>query len=334
MSPLLKTLSATLESLQLAGARIVVGVSGGADSVALLRGLNSLAPALRIVLFPAHLNHGLRPGRAEEDAEWTEKLCRRLEIPIVIEQVDVPRRAADMHWNVEEAARILRYEFFERTARSVGATHVAVAHNADDQVETVLHHLFRGTGLAGLRGMKRSRSLAAGITLVRPLLSVHRAEIENWLAEIGQDYRTDASNADVSRTRNRIRHKVLPALETELGTGIRETMLRLAEQADEFQSSLEAEADRLLAASLADESAEICRVDCRRLEGQPRQLVREMFVTLWRRQRWPRQELGFAEWDRLYQLTRGGGKIVLPGNIEATRRGTLLVVRRPQDSPP
>jgi tRNA(Ile)-lysidine synthase len=334
MSSFLKTLAATLEPLQLAGARIIVGVSGGADSVALLHGLHRLAPALRLELYAAHLNHGLRPGGAEDDAEWTRELCRRLDVPVVVEQVDVPGRASDMHWNVEEAARIVRYEFLQRTAKCVGATHVAVAHNADDQVETVLHHLFRGTGLAGLRGMKRSRSLAEGITLIRPLLSVHRVEIENWLAEIGQDYRTDASNADVSRTRNRIRHKVLPVLESEFGTQTRETFLRLAEQADELQSSIEADADRLLVASLADESAEICRIDCRRLEGQPRHLIREIFVGLWRRKSWPRQHMGFAEWDRLYQLTRGGVKIVLPGNIEATRRGTLLVVRRQQDSPP
>jgi tRNA(Ile)-lysidine synthase len=334
MSSFLAKLAATLEPLQFAGARFVVGVSGGADSVALLQGLHRLAPASRLELYAAHLNHGLRPGRAEDDAEWTRELSRRLDIPIVVEQIDVPSRASGMHWNIEEAARIVRYDFLQRTAKSVGATHVAVAHNADDQVETVLHHLFRGTGLAGLRGMKRARSLADGISLVRPLLSIHRVEIENWLAEIGQDYRTDASNADVSRTRNRIRHKVLPVLETEFGTQIRETVLRLAEQADEFQSSIEADADRLLAASLADESAEICRVDCRRLENQPRHLVREIFVALWRRENWPRQHMGFAEWDRLYQLTRGGVKIVLPGNLEATRRGTLIVIRRRQDSPP
>ncbi len=268
MSAFLPTLAATLEPLGLVGARVVVGVSGGADSVALLRGLHALAPTTRLELHAAHLNHGLRPGSAEEDAEWTCELCRRLEIPIVVEQADVRGRARAERWNIEEAARIVRYEFFERKARALGATHVAVAHTADDRAETVLHHLLRGTGLAGLRGMKRSRPLAEGITLVRPLLGVRRPTIESWLAEIGQDYRTDATNADESRTRNRIRHALLPSLEREFGPQVRESFLRLAEQADELQSAIEEAANRLLESSLADESAEICRLDGR-APGRP-----------------------------------------------------------------
>ena len=237
--------------------------------------------------------------------------------------------------NIEEAARIVRYEFFDRMARTVGATHLAVAHHADDQVETVLHHVFRGTGLAGLRGMKRARALGQGMTLVRPLLAIHRVEIENWLAEIGQDYRTDATNADVQRTRNLIRHKVLPALTAEFGPQIGQSVLRLAEQADELQTSIEAEADRLLTACLADESPEICRLDVRPLAGQPRHLVREVFVTLWRKQNWPRQPMGFDDWDRLYQFQRtaDAGRISLPGKIEAVRRGSLLVLSRRRPEP-
>jgi tRNA(Ile)-lysidine synthase len=334
MSSFLTTLADTFEPLGLAGTRVVVGVSGGADSVALLRGVHQLARTSQIELSAAHLNHGLRPGRAEEDAEWTRDLCHRLGVPFVVERSEVAGRARTEQWNIEEAARIVRYEFFERTARSVSATHVAVAHNADDQVETVLHHLFRGTGLAGLRGMRRSRPLVSGIMLARPLLAVRRAEIEGWLAEIGQDYRTDATNADVSRTRNRIRHNVLPMLETEFGPTLRESILSLAEQADERQSSIEAEAERVLIASVADDSAEICRLDCRTFEGHPRHVIREVFVSLWRRKNWPRQHMGFAEWDRLYQLTREGGKFVLPGNLEATRRGSLVVIRRQEKVAP
>lgn len=328
MRAFLPTLAATLGPLGMVGARVVVGVSGGADSVALLRGLAALAPTSGLKLHAAHLNHGLRPGLAEADAEWTRELCRRSGIPIVVDQADVPGRALAERWNTEEAARIVRYEFFEQTARGLGATHVAVAHTADDRVETVLHHLLRGTGLAGLRGMKASRPLAEGITLVRPLLGVHRTAIESWLAEIGQDYRTDATNADDSRTRNRIRHALLPSLEREFGPHVRESFLRLAEQADELQSEIEEAANRLLKASLADETAEIGRLDGRLLDGQPRHLVREVFVALWRRKNWPRQRMGFDDWDRLYRLTQEGGTIALPGKIEASRRGALIVLRR------
>jgi tRNA(Ile)-lysidine synthase len=328
MTGLLDTLAAALEPLELTGSRVVVGVSGGADSVALLRGLHALASTAKLELHAAHLNHGLRPGRAEEDADWTRELCRRIDVPIVVEQADVPARAGAEHLNIEEAARIVRYEFLSRTARTFGATHVAVAHHADDRVETVLHHILRGTGLAGLRGMRTSRPLAAGTTLVRPLLGVRRAAIETWLSEIGQDYRTDATNADEQRTRNRIRHTVLPTLEQEYGPQVRDSLLRLAEQADELQSTIETAANQLLTASLSDASPEICRLDCRPLADQPRHLVREVFVTLWRRQSWPRQHMGFDDWDRLYQLIDDGGKLSLPGKFEATRRGTLLVLQR------
>jgi len=328
MSTFLPSLAATLEPLGLAGARVVVGVSGGADSVALLCGLHALAPTARLELHAAHLNHGLRPGLADEDAEWTRELCRRLGIPIVVGQADVSGRARAERWNIEEAARILRYEFFERTARGLSSTHVSVAHTADDRVETMLHHLLRGTGLAGLRGMKTSRPLAEGITLVRPLLGVHRATIESWLAEIGQEYRTDATNADESRTRNRIRHTLLPSLEREFGPQVRGAFLRLAEQADELQSAIEKEAHRILESSVTDESADICRLDCRLLNGQPRHMVREVFVAIWRRKNWPRQRMGFDDWDRLYGLVQEGGKIALAGKIEAARRGTLIVLQR------
>jgi tRNA(Ile)-lysidine synthase len=332
MSPFLATLAATLEPLGLSGARVLVGVSGGPDSVALLCGLRTLAPISCLSLHAAHLNHGLRPGSADDDAEWTRKLCARLEIPLVVDRADVPGRARAERRSIEEEARIVRYEFFERTARALSATHVAVAHKAADRVETVLHHLLRGTGLAGLCGMKRSRMLAEGITLARPLLGVKRETIISFLTDIGQDYRTDATNTDQTRTRNRIRHTLLPSLEREFGPQVRESLLRLAEQADEVQSAIEEEASRLLESSLADESENVCRLDARVLAGQPRHVVREVFVALWRRKSWPRQRMGFDDWDRLYQLAndaeKGSGKIVLPGKIGASRRGMLIALQR------
>ena len=191
----LAQLAAAIEGLGLRGASILVGVSGGADSVSLLRGLHALADQAGLRIVAAHLNHGMRPGAAERDAAWAGELCERLGLPIAIESVDVLAHAKDQRLGLEEAARSLRYQFFDRAARQENCTHVAVAHTADDQVETVLHHLFRGTGLAGLRGMLPKRPLSDGLTLVRPLLSIRRAQIEAWLAEIGQDFRTDSTNA-------------------------------------------------------------------------------------------------------------------------------------------
>jgi tRNA(Ile)-lysidine synthase len=321
-------LADAIESLGLRGASLLVGVSGGADSVSLLRGLRELADPAELRIVVAHLNHGMRPAAAGADADWTQELCGRLGTPIVIESVDVPAYANHQRLGLEEAARTLRYQFFGRAARREDCTHVAVAHTADDQVETVLHHLFRGTGLAGLRGMLPRRPLSDELTLVRPLLAIRRVEIEAWLAEIGQDFRIDVTNADQSRTRSCIRHTVLPALERELGPQVRDSLLRLADQASDLQSVIEELAANALHECLEDETREMVRLNANALAGRPRHLIREVFVKLWKRRNWPRQAMDLDAWDRLAALVDEEGRATLPGRIEALRRGILIVVRR------
>jgi tRNA(Ile)-lysidine synthase len=327
-SPFLEQLALEVDRLGLRDIGILVGVSGGADSVAQLRGFHALAEPASLRIVAAHLNHGMRPGAADDDAAWTTELCGRLGIPIVLEKVDVPAYASEHRLNLEEAARTARYQFFDRAARAKNCTHVAVAHTSDDQVETVLHHLFRGTGLAGLRGMQAARPLAEGLTLVRPLLRMHRKQIEDWLGGIGQDYRSDITNADTTRTRSRIRHSVLPALERELGPQVRDSLLHLANQADELQGVIEELSQGLLNRCVDDETADLVRLSAEVLAGEPRHLVREVFVSLWKRKNWPRRAVDFDDWDRLARLVKDGGTATLPGNIEATRRGQLIVIRR------
>jgi tRNA(Ile)-lysidine synthase len=325
-SSFLSVLEREVERLGMGASGVLVGVSGGADSVALLRGLKALAESQELRLVAAHLNHGMRAHAASQDAEWTAALCERLGIPIVVEAADVPALARGRRLNDEEAARTVRYEFFKRAASEARCAHVAVAHTADDQVETVLHHLLRGTSLAGLRGMHASRLFAEGVTLVRPLLTIRRARIEAWLAEIGQDFRTDATNADQSRTRSRLRHSVLPALEREMGPQVRESILRLAEQASELQSTIEELAKSLLKKCLEDDGSEVVRLNTDVLADARRHLVREVFVELWKAKKWPRQAMGFDDWDRLARLVKDGGAVTLPGDIAARRRGKLIVL--------
>jgi tRNA(Ile)-lysidine synthase len=327
-SPFLEQLALEVDRLGLRDIGILVGVSGGADSVAQLRGFHALAEPASLRIVAAHLNHGMRPGAADDDAAWTTELCGRLGIPIVLEKVDVPAYASEHRLNLEEAARTARYQFFDRAARAENCKYVTVAHTADDQVETVLHHLFRGTGLAGLRGMQAVRPLADGLALVRPLLRIHRTHIEDWLGQIGQDYLTDITNADTVRTRSRIRHSVLPALERELGPQVRESLLRVANQADELQAAIEELSQGLLNRCVDDETTDLVRLSAEVLAGEPRHLVREVFVSLWKRKNWPRRAVDFDDWDRLARLVKEGGTSTLPGNIEATRRGNLVVIRR------
>jgi tRNA(Ile)-lysidine synthase len=219
---------------------ILAGVSGGMDSVCLLSVLRGLAPKGGFRLIVAHLNHGLRGPDADADAEFVAGLAREWDLPCVVERVDVPALARDRRLSLEEAARHARYAFLARAAGERGARFVAVAHHQDDQAETVLMHFLRGSGPAGLRGMLPLMSLTdywsepggsefdAAPLLLRPLLSVPRAEIAAYCREHGLAWRTDASNADMRHYRNRLRHELLPVL-AGYNPRINEVLARTAE---------------------------------------------------------------------------------------------------------
>lgn len=233
------------------GRAVLLGVSGGPDSLALLDALAALAAAHGFALAAAHLNHGLRPEAADEAAFVQAEAAAR-GVPTFTETADTTAYAAEHKLSVEAAARAVRYAFLARAARQAGAPLVAVAHTADDQAETVLMHLLRGSGLAGLRGMLARSGLEAlpraalggivpgegaeregrpadalPLTLIRPLLATTRAEVLAYCAEHGLQPRHDPSNTDVRYTRNRLRHGVLPALERE-NPNLRATLARTA----------------------------------------------------------------------------------------------------------
>ena len=210
------------------GERLGVAVSGGADSVALLRLLYGLQDELGIRLAVLHFQHGLRGEESAGDEEFTSELAARLGLEFFREEADVAAWAKSRHANLEEAGRQLRTGFFERMVREARVTRVATAHTADDQAETVLAHLVRGTGLAGLAGIYP----AAG-QVVRPLLEVGRAELRAWLTAIGQKWREDSTNLDPARLRARLRRDLLPLLEREFQPHIVGQLCGLAELARE-----------------------------------------------------------------------------------------------------
>lgn len=182
------------------GEPVLVALSGGADSVALLLVMRELNYPVRAF----HLNHWLRGAEADRDEKFCRSLCARLGVALTVERADVAAAAREQGRGVEETARRIRYERLQEAARG---KKIATAHTADDNLETVLFHLVRGTGPKGLAGIPPVRG-----QIIRPLLDVERVQIEAYLAEIGQDYVTDSSNADEIYTRNRLRHTVVPAL--------------------------------------------------------------------------------------------------------------------------
>lgn len=324
--PLLPHLEAWLCRRNLTGARLLVAVSGGADSVALLRGLAHLRSRLKLHLHVAHLDHALREESAA-DAQWVADLAHRLELPCTVERLSGAQPLHSESPGLEESARRLRYEFLERTAREQHCPTIAVAHTADDQAETVLHHILRGTGLSGLRGMRDRRPLTADLWLVRPLLELRRADLREALAVDQQDFREDATNRDESYTRNRLRHKLLPQLEADYNPQIVSALLRLATQAEEAEDLIGTWARELLSQATVSQTPTECvlRVDV--LRQQPRHAVREMFVRLWGQQNWPRQKMTFFHWDRLAGLVAEEGSATFPSAIQARCGQGLFVVQ-------
>ncbi|HQE91940.1 MAG TPA: tRNA lysidine(34) synthetase TilS [Anaerolineae bacterium] len=239
---LLRDVQHTIETYHLLqpGARVVVGVSGGPDSVVLLHVLRRLAEPLDLTLHVAHLHHAIRGAEADADADFVAALAVDWGLPCTVERVDV-RAIAERHkLALEEAARYARYTFLCQVAQQSGATCIAVGHNADDQSETVLMHLLRGAGPAGLRGMLPATPLRdyhllsaslkpnAELTLIRPLLYVPRADIAAYCAEQQLATRFDRSNLDTTFFRNRLRHEVLPYL-AQINPHIAERLRNLAE---------------------------------------------------------------------------------------------------------
>jgi tRNA(Ile)-lysidine synthase len=217
-----------------AGERISVGVSGGADSVALLLLLLELREKLGIVISVAHLNHKLRAKASDADEKFVGKLAVKHGLVFHGESVDVAAKARREKANLEDAARRARYEFFAKLVAEGRVDRVAVAHTADDQAETVLAHILRGTGLAGLGGIHPRTEC-----VVRPLLGVRRAELRKYLRTKKQKWREDVTNRDMARMRARIRKRLLPLLEKQFQSGVVEHLASLAEFAREDEEFLD-----------------------------------------------------------------------------------------------
>jgi tRNA(Ile)-lysidine synthase len=222
------------QGLLRAGERVGVAVSGGADSVALLLLLVELRKQLGIVLSVAHFNHKLRGKDSEADERFTAKLAEKYGLAFHAGRADIAAKAKSRKANLEDTARRARYEFFARLVEDGRVDEVAVAHTADDQAETVLAHILRGTGLAGLGGIHP----AVG-HVVRPLLGVRRAELRAYLRAKKQTWREDATNRDTARMRARIRKKLLPILEKQFQRAVVEHLATLAELAREDEQFLD-----------------------------------------------------------------------------------------------
>jgi tRNA(Ile)-lysidine synthase len=230
-------------SLLKTGMRLAVGVSGGADSVALLRALDAGRRELGLVLSVAHLHHGLRGAEADQDCAFVGALAAELQLEFHQARVDVGVEASVARESIEEAARRLRYGWFRQLMAAGAVDLVATAHTRDDQAETVCAKLLRGAWTEGLSGIHPLVVFAEG-RVVRPLLATTRVEVEAYLTRLGQNWREDRSNRDLAFTRNRIRHELLPVLET-WNPQIQEQLAQMAVLARDEEAWWDAELARV-----------------------------------------------------------------------------------------
>ncbi|HYK89481.1 MAG TPA: tRNA lysidine(34) synthetase TilS, partial [Acidobacteriota bacterium] len=258
-------------NMLLRGDSVVVAVSGGADSMALLHCLHRLTPRWDLKLCAAHLNHRLRGRESDQDAEFVGSACRELGIPLHSEVAEVGQEAAARKRNLEEMAREIRYEFLRRVARRSGAQKIALGHTLNDQAETVLIRFLRGSGSEGLSAI---HPVVDGV-IVRPLLGCSRDKILKYLKIRGLCFREDSSNRDLAIRRNRVRHELIPYLEEHFNPRLIETLAASAELAREVAGYLESQATSVFG-SLQNQENRGVAVQVERLRELPRALQKSV----------------------------------------------------------
>src|SRR5437016_1746071 len=353
LSKLVRSLLACMQSEELLrpGDRVGVAVSGGADSVSLLLLLLELRKKLGIVLSVVHFNHKLRGKASDADEAFVAKLAAKHGLEFHSASVDVAKKAKKERINLEDAARRARYDYFRSLAESGACPRIVVAHTADDQAETVLAHLLRGTGPAGLGGIHP----VAG-PVIRPLLGIRRGELRRFLRAQKQTWREDATNRNTKRMRARIRKKLLPLLEKQFQPAIVKHLATLAELARDDEAFLEAIAEER-AGVLVQKNDERSRIGVDDLfqawkngefnaektggtNALSRRIVRRIVEGIK-----PRDgQLGAAHVETVLQLARSGqsgSSLALPGGVEVRRERNALVfqalenagARNPQSAP-
>ena len=338
------------------GQTVVVGVSGGPDSLCLLHILHRLAPTFPFGLHVGHLNHGIRGHEADADADFVARLADDWGLAATVERADVPALARGHRMAIEEAARCARYAFLSGLARRIGAPAVAVAHNADDQTETVLMHWLRGSGLSGLRGMLPATPLAdyrlltewqtwaddshppeeplpAGLAepplaLIRPLLGITRAEIEAYCRQVDLHPRLDRSNLDTTHFRNRLRHELIPILET-YNVNIRQVLRRTAEVIAADQALLRAQLDATWGKIVRAESGEAVTFDRMAWRELPLSLKRATLREAIHHLRHALRNINFVHVEGALEIASGGdtgAQATLPQGLALTVGYDTLII--------
>jgi tRNA(Ile)-lysidine synthase len=311
------------DGLIASGDSILVAVSGGPDSVALLHLLLARADRCRLHLGVAHLDHGLRE-ESGQDAEFVQRMAAGLGLAVHVEKIEVARMQRQLHLSLEEAARKARYDFFRRTAGQQGYTKVALGHHRDDNVETLLLHLLRGGGRLGLGGIRPMRQ---GV-YIRPLIRAGRIDIEDYLRRQELAFLNDRTNTDSTLLRNRIRHRLIPVLESDYRPGVRATLSRTAEVLAAEEEWIEDLLRPVFEQLITDRRPGQMALAAAALGKLPPAAARRMVRSALRLSCGDLSRIGFAHVEQIIHLSRLSGEagpVYLPGNLRVLRHQDQLV---------
>lgn len=316
----------------------VIGVSGGADSTGLLLALVALAPDAEACagMVVAHAEYDLRP-EAAVDRDTVAALAGRLGLRFMTRRLEVCGLGHPRGEGLEARARRLRYRFFEEAARETGSRHVAVAHTADDQAETILHRMLRGTGPAGMAGMTAARQLCEGVALIRPLLTIQRQRVRDWLVANGQRWCEDTTNRDTRHARNFLRHEIIRRCEEGPYPAATVALGRLGDRVGALSTALASAADFLLDRHGTRLSEGALAIDAAALAPLDRHLVAEVLAAAWRREGWPRRDMTARHYERLVAMLQAVAdnkevaQAEFPGGLLAVAapRRRLVIGRQP-----
>lgn len=330
-NPLLEKVKKTIEKYEMftTKARIVVGVSGGPDSTALLHLLLQLRDEYELELWIAHLNHQLRGKEAEEEARWVKMFASKIGIPLISDSFDVATLAKKRKLTLEEAGRMARYDFFEHVTNQVSANKIAVGHTASDQVETILMRLMKGTGLDGLSGIPPVRG-----RIIRPLIDIFRKEIEEYCQRNNLKPCLDSSNSDTSFLRNRVRLNLLPLLSQEYNPQISKILLQMSknlrEDADFIKRKGEKEFGKIFKKGRENKNQKWLILDTERLFRLHPALQKRVLREGIRRIKGNLKEIDSDHLDSVLNLDgkRGIKQLNLPGNLVIQKQYEDLLIKR------
>ena len=322
------------------GDNVIIGVSGGPDSVAMLYALAELNKRTEwgCRLQVAHVNHMLRGQESQDDEHFVRDLAGLLGLEFTVKKVDVREFSSREKCSIETAARRLRYAFFEELAEKASATRVAVGHTADDNAETLLHRIIRGTGLLGLGGIRPSRRLSptSNAILIRPLLHIWRRDVFSYIEEKGLKYRIDSSNLRPENLRNRIRLELLPLLEDRYNPQIKDALTKLGDVLGRSNDFLQSRISKMVEANLKQVEPGAYSFEADLLRHHPPFFQHFFLKEVFSRIDLPLKKMDHGHYNRVVEMVEGVTackQVELPEKWTACLEGNMLCFRRAATQP-